>query len=158
VYRRLGALPAARIVPRALQSTSDEEVLAGLAQGGFAEAARIAPEDAGRLASFTPGPDWAPGTITAVERPSKARVVVRVSGSQGGILVLHEQWARGWEARVNGSAAPLVRADHTYRAVAVPAGEVTVEFAYAPKSLRWGAALTLLALAGVLAFELLNRE
>lgn len=158
VYRRLGALPVARVVPRALEATSDEEVLAALALGGFEAATRVAPEHAGRLPPFEPGPDWAPATITAVERPSKSRVVVRLGGCQGGTLVLHEQWARGWQARVDGRAVPLVRADHAYRAVPLAPGATTVEFEYAPGSLRWGAALSLLVLAGVLAFELLNRE
>jgi len=158
VYRRLGALPVARVVPRALEATSDEQVLAALALGGFEAATRVAPEHAGLLPPFEPGPDWAPATITAVERPSKSRVLVRLSGSRGGTLVLHEQWARGWQARVDGRAVPLVRADHAYRAVPLAPGAATVEFEYAPGSLRWGAALSLLVLAGVLAFELLNRE
>ena len=96
--------------------------------------------------------------IDSVEHPAKNRVRVRVSGSHGGWLVLHEQWARGWRARVNGDDVPVLRADHAYRAVPIPSGDVTVEFEYAPRSLEWGAALALVALLGVLAWELLNRE
>jgi hypothetical protein len=158
IYRRLGALPAARIVPRARAGASDVEVLASLAAPGvdYAGLTLVAPEDAARMPAFTPGPDWRPGTITAVERPAKNRVLVRVADSQGGWLVLHEQWARGWRARVNGEAAPLLRADHYCRAVPIPAGQLEIEFEYAPRTLEWGAALALVALLGVLAWELLN--
>lgn len=163
IYRRLGALPAARIVPQARAGTSDEEVLASLAAPGadYAGLTLIAPEDAGRVPNFSPGPDWKPGTITAVERPAKNHVIVRVAGSQGGWLVLHEQWARGWRARVNDEEVPLLRADHYCRAVPLPgpatsSGEAVVEFEYAPRTLEWGAAVALVALLGVLAWELLN--
>jgi hypothetical protein len=158
IYRRLGALPPARIVPRARAVASDEEALASLSarDARYADVAVVAPEDAGRLPAFTPGPDWAPGTITAVERPAKDRVHVRVSGSHGGWLVLHEQWARGWRATVNGASVPLLRADHAYRAVPIPPGELEVELEYAPRALEWGTALALVSLLGVLAWDLLN--
>ena len=158
IYRRLGALPAARIVPEARAAANDDDVLASLSAAGarYTDLTWVAPEDAQRMPAFTPGPGWVPGTITAVERPAKNRVLVRVSGSQGGWLVLHEQWARGWRARVNGASAPLLRADHAYRAVPIPPGELEIEFEYAPRELEWGAALALVALLGVFVKELLD--
>ena len=160
IYRRTGALPPARIVPTATQASSDEEVLAALSAPGvdFARTTLVAPEHAGRLPASTPPPGWRAGTIDAVEHPARNRVRVRVSDSQGGFLVLHEQWAEGWRARVNGADVPLVRADHYCRAVPIPSGACEVEFSYRPRALEWGAALSLAALLGVLAFELLNRE
>jgi len=160
IYRRLGALPPARIVPRA-RSGSDEEVLGRLALAtDHASFTLVAPEHAWHLGEISgmPGPDWIPGTITAVEHPAKNRVQVRVTGSDGGWLVLHEQWARGWSARANGLRVPVLRTDHAYRAVPIPpADELTVEFEYAPRSLEWGAALALAVLAGVIVWELLNQ-
>ncbi|MSR63469.1 MAG: hypothetical protein EXS08_13590, partial [Planctomycetes bacterium] len=149
VYRRRGALSAARIVPVAHPSTSDEGVLARLSAPDvdFAAATELAPEDSARAAEFAADTAWVAGTITAVEHPARNRVRVIVRGSHGGWLVLHEQWARGWEARVNGAPTALARADHAYRAVLVPPGELVVEFEYAPRSLQWGATLALLALA-----------
>jgi hypothetical protein len=162
IYRRLGALPAARIVPAAVAGASDAAVLAELAAPGvdWARQSWIAPEDAARLALFAPAPDWRPGTITAVERLAKDRVRVRVADARGGWLVLHEQWARGWRATLDGAELPLLRADHYCRAVRLPDGpraELVIDFEYAPRTLQWGAVLSVLALLGAFGFELLNR-
>lgn len=164
VYRRTGALPAARIVPRAEVGANDEAILAALAAPDADYAARtlLAAEDGARLPTFEAGPGWAPGTITAVEHPAKNRVRVSVSEASGGWLVLHEQWAPGWRASIDGRPVPLFRGDHYCRVVPLPAdtagAECVVEFAYAPRSLEWGATLTLAAWLGVLAWDLLNRR
>ncbi len=160
IYRRLGALPPARIVPTATLLASDEEVLARLSTPGveYAATTLVAPAHGAGIVPGDPPPDWRAGTITAVEHPAKNRVRVRVSASMGGWLVLHEQWARGWHARVNGNEVPLVRADHYCRALPIPAGELEVEFTYRPRTLEWGAVLALLALLGVLAWDVLNRD
>jgi uncharacterized membrane protein YfhO len=55
---------------------------------------------------------------------------------------------------VNGAARPIVRANHTFRLVEVPAGESEVVFSFRPLSLRIGAAVSLL---GAIAFALLWR-
>jgi uncharacterized membrane protein YfhO len=51
---------------------------------------------------------------------------------------------------------PCLRADHAYRAVPIPPGELEVELEYAPRALEWGTALALVSLLGVLAWDLLN--
>ena len=71
----------------------------------------------------------------------------RSRARRGGWLVMHEQWAPGWRATVDGEPAPLVRADYACRAVRIPAGSSRVETRHAPSSLRLGALLTLGALA-----------
>ena len=96
-----------------------------------------------------------------MRRPAKNRVTVRIRDAQGGWLVLHEQWARGWRAEVDGTEIPVLRADHVYRAVLLPAGsgpgEHVVEFRYDPPALDWGVVVSLVALVGVVVWELLNR-
>lgn len=159
VYRRLGALPPARVVPTATLAASDEDALTRLSAGlDPAATTLIAPEFAALVPRSDPPPDWRAGTVLGVEHPAKNRVRVRLADSGGGWLVLHEQWARGWTAEADGVAVPLVRADHYCRAVPIPPGTQVVEFAYRPRSLEWGAALSLVALLGVFAWELLNRE
>lgn len=148
VYRRGGALPAARLVPTALASGSDAEALVSLASGAidFARETVLAPEHGMEAESVA----WTAASATPavhVSRPAKGRMDVRISDSPGGWLVMHEQHYPGWRARVNGVDVPLLRTDHVYRAVRVPSGEVEVETRYAPRSLELGAALTFAALA-----------
>ena len=53
----------------------------------------------------------------------------------------------GWRATVNGRPAQVLRANHAFRAVAVPAGSGRIVFTYWPKSLTIG--LILATTAGV---------
>jgi hypothetical protein len=162
VYRRLGALPAARLVPRAVlgEGLTERELLAELAgpEPDYAGRVRLAPEASLRLDPAALTPVASVGEVTAVEHPAKNRVTVRVRGSTGGWLVLHEQWAPGWTCTAGELELPVFRADHAYRAVPLPTGELVLEFRYAPRSLDWGLALALGALLLVLGYELLNRN
>jgi hypothetical protein len=96
----------------------------------------------------------------AVQAPWKADIVsetpdevtVETSLLHPGFLLLLDTYIPGWKATVNGVATPILRADYTFRAVAVPAGKSTVRFVYEPMSFRVGMlflfiALTVLALA-----------
>ncbi|MEQ1895390.1 MAG: hypothetical protein ABL998_22865, partial [Planctomycetota bacterium] len=158
VYQRLGALPAARIVPRAVLGLGEREILAELAGPApdYAGRVRLAPEEVVVAADLEPVASV--GTITAVEHPAKNRAVVRVSASTGGWLVLHEQWAPGWKCFAGEQELRVYRADHAYRAVPLPTGDLVLEFHYEPRSLDWGLALSLGALLLVLGYELLNRN
>jgi len=155
VYRRLGALPAARIVPRALtgEGRDDATILAELAGPApeLAALVRLAPEGQPSQESLAPAEHL--GRVTSLERPAKDRVTVRVADSGGGWLVLHEQWAPGWRCTANGAELSVFRADHAYRAVPLPRGEVVLEFHYDPPSLERGLVLTLVALLVAAVFE-----
>lgn len=61
-------------------------------------------------------------------------------------LVVSEVWYRDWVATVNGLAVPVLRANTAFMAVAVPAGESTVEFEFTSPMLKVGAILTGLTL------------
>jgi hypothetical protein len=78
------------------------------------------------------------------------RVVVTASTDAPAWLVLTDTWFPGWTARLDGAEVPIARANHAFRAVALPAGRHEVEFAFRPRGLRTGAAITLVSL-GVLA-------
>ena len=47
---------------------------------------------------------------------------ISTAGS-GGWLVVNDCWVPGWTARVDGSEAPVLRADYAFGAVPVPPGE-----------------------------------
>jgi hypothetical protein len=71
------------------------------------------------------------------------------------MLVVTDTHYPGWEARVDGRPAPLLRANGYLRAVAVPPGLHRVEMRYRPRSLAIGGAVSagslLLVAAGFLA-------
>jgi uncharacterized membrane protein YfhO len=68
-----------------------------------------------------------------------------------GLLVLSDTWFPGWTARVNGKDSPVLRVNHTLRAVAVKPGLSQVEFRYRPRSFFAGLAVSALALISLMA-------
>ena len=107
-----------------------------------APAAGFTPPDPGLLRQpsnlFYTG--YGPGQFTvAVESPA------------AGYLVLAEVWYPGWQAKVNGQATPILRADSAFMAVAVPAGGSTVDFRFTSSMLGLGGLITLGTLSATLA-------
>ncbi len=78
------------------------------------------------------------------------RVVVAVNASHPALLVLGELYDPGWQARVDGAPAPVVRADHIFRGVRVEKGSHEVEFRYVAPGLRLGLGLSVAAAAAIL--------
>ena len=69
--------------------------------------------------------------------PNRQRI--KVTSDRPALLVVLDNYYSAWQARVDDSATPIVRANHTFRAVPVPAGEHEVTFTYNPDYLRWPA-------------------
>jgi len=81
----------------------------------------------------------AQGTAKIVdELPS--HVTIEYDLRTAGLVVLSDLWDRGWRARINGVAAPIVRVNHAFRGVIAPAGRGVIQFDYAPASLSIGVA------------------
>jgi len=77
------------------------------------------------------------------------------------LLVLTENYFPAWRAQVDGAEAPVLRANYTFRAVPVPAGEHTVRFTYESDVLQASAIASLvllLLLAGTGAYGLIRRR
>jgi hypothetical protein len=68
------------------------------------------------------------------------RIAVKTQSDQPGYLVLSELFYPGWEATVDGKAAPILKADCILRAVVLDKGAHEVIFKYRPRSLMLGAA------------------
>ena len=62
-------------------------------------------------------------------------VVIEVDSDRPGVLVLHDLYYPGWEARVDGVQGTLLRANLLFRGVEVSSGHHIVEFSYHPLSL-----------------------
>jgi hypothetical protein len=84
-----------------------------------------------------------------VDEPEQVEVEALVAAAA--LLVVTDTFYPGWSATVDGVEAPIVRADHAFRGVMLGPGTHRVRFAYAPWSVRTGAALTAAAALVVLA-------
>jgi hypothetical protein len=147
VYENSEALPRARLLHSAVQSTSDNGAALFLRSKDFdprtsvvlttAQLPRFGAEDAGSVSWKSLGTD-------------RSELVVR--SKSDAILVVSDTDYPGWEAELDGKPTPIFRADLTFRAVAVPAGTHVVTMRFRPASARYGLILSALSMAGVLAF------
>jgi hypothetical protein len=71
----------------------------------------------------------------AITKYTDSAIAIDVSAEKPGIVVLHDLYYPGWEARVDGVSAPVLRANILFRGVEVPAGHHKVEFLFRPLSL-----------------------
>jgi uncharacterized membrane protein YfhO len=66
------------------------------------------------------------------------RLLVDVEATGDALLVIGELFLPGWRATVDGTPAPLIRADAIFRGVRVPGGRHQVELRYFTPGLRPG--------------------
>jgi hypothetical protein len=151
VYENEQALPRARYVPR-VAVKNEAEVLPALASRAW-DGRRVAIVAAGDAAALRGSGGDGSGTVEFVADEPE-RVVLRATATAPGFLLLADEFFPGWTVTVNGVTRPVVRANHTFRLVEVPAGESEVVFIFRPLSLRIGAAVSLL---GAIVFVLLWR-
>ncbi len=69
-------------------------------------------------------------------------VMIKTRTDKPKLLFLSDTFYPGWQAEVNGIPWTVLRADYTFRAVALPAGEQMVLFAYRPLSFLAGAIIS----------------
>ena len=94
-----------------------------------------------------------PGRVTVRgRRAGRLALSVETVGPEPSLVAVNQTWDPGWEARVDGLAAPVLRADLSLQAVVVPPGAHTVDIVYrnAWVSVGLGASVLSLALAGAL--------
>jgi len=92
-------------------------------------------------------PAFRPGEEAVVEAPLPVLAPPAAEVTAPALLVLTDTFFPGWEARVDGTPAPILRADYAFRGVALGAGEHRIVFRYRPWSFYTGVALAAGALA-----------
>ncbi len=124
-------LPRARLVGGAVV-LSDDEVVPYLLSPDFRPAEEVVLAEDSPIA-LPGGP--VDGEVHWVERgPNRLRLQVR--SDSPALLVLADNWYPAWKAVVRGEEAPVLRANHTLRAVPVPPGESEVEIFFDAGTLR----------------------
>ncbi|WP_052519478.1 YfhO family protein [Archangium violaceum] len=150
LYRSDTAMPRAFVVHTARVANDAE------AQAAFEDPA----QPLRRAALLSEGePLEGPGCEGSTARVTEAglsRVEVALEACGPGYLLLGDSHYPGWEATLDGTPVPVLRANSVMRAVRVPPGAHSVRFDYRPLSFRLGALLSVLAL-GALALALRPR-
>jgi hypothetical protein len=157
IYQNTTVLPRAFIAPGFRVVADKEEALSTLRRPDF---------DPGRTVLLYKDPGFSPGPETMVGTARVAtydcnEVRINASLTVPGLLVLTDNYLPDWKVYVDGRPAELLQAYHTFRAVALPAGEHDVAFRYESKYYKLGSYISLLSvifLCGTLGFALIRRK
>ena len=86
---------------------------------------------------------------------SENNIVINATSEKNSLLVLSDNFYPGWNAYIDGEKTVVYRANYTFRAVVVPAGQHAILFIYQPASFNYGLIISALSLLGILWFYLL---
>lgn len=100
------------------------------------------------LAPFTPGGATLPSEKVRFEEYVSNRVIMSVTLSSPGVLVLADAFYPGWSATVDGVETPMLRVNRAMRGTPLGEGEHRVVMTYSSAPLRCGAILSGLAWLG----------
>jgi hypothetical protein len=84
-------------------------------------------------------------TPCAIASPRPEAIDLSCTAPVAGYAVVLDSFAAGWSATVDGTPAPIVRADEVVRAVAIPAGAHAIAMRYRTPGLRPAALVSLVA-------------
>lgn len=131
VYRIDGAARA-RFVADAIRAATEQEALARVADPAFDATREIVLLEAppGAVSRDVSIPS-APGRARITFEDSRS-VIVEAEAPADGYLLLADTYSPGWTARVDGSPAPIYRANVSVRAVPIARGRHEIEFSYDP--------------------------
>jgi hypothetical protein len=94
----------------------------------------------------TGGPTSAARIAITNQRIMRERIDIEFTADTTGYIVIAQTHYHAWRARVDGNDAPLLKANHAFQAVPVPAGQHTLTLSYADRYLRAGGGATAAAL------------
>jgi len=154
IYENLDVLPRAFIVPEAQVVSDDEAALEALSDpdldlssrvilSGGRDACRVRGAPLASEAGQDSGALLGGATITSYQ---PERVEIEVSLERPGYLLLTDAYYPGWEATVDGEAAPICRGDLLFRAVPLEPGEHRVVLIFRPAIQRVGIGITFVGL------------
>ncbi|HLF84459.1 MAG TPA: YfhO family protein [Blastocatellia bacterium] len=159
LYENKNALPRAFFARNAVAVSSPAESLTRMRAPDFDPRAQTVVEGDLRTPSLLPVESRSPDSETqtpasaAIIADGRNWVVIETDNPLDGLLVLSDNYYPSWSASVDGATTQIFRANHTMRAVNVPAGRHLVSFRFMPAALfvsmyvsLAAAALTLVAL------------
>jgi hypothetical protein len=156
VYRNEHALPRAYVVARPRWVASETDALSAILAPGFdprREAVLVGAPPSGAEAA----PDRALEQARIVVDEPEHVVVELGAATAGGVLVLADAFAPGWEATVDGTRRPVWQANHLVRGVLIRPGDRRVEFRYRAPGFAPGMALLVSAWTAALLGAVVTR-
>lgn len=151
VYRVEGS-SRVRFVRGARLVGSDQEAASRLLDPGFDPAREVLLHDTGRTG--VTGGDGPPAGSAQITGEGATSIDVSVDAVTDGYVVLADAYYPGWSATVDGSAAPLLRANFSSRAVALRAGRHQVRMQYEAPGFATGWRVSVTAVGALLAWLL----
>ena len=153
------ALPRARLYTH-WEVLDDPQTLARLADPAFDPAQSLVLAPAAEVPAPAAGATNSAAALEPVEFLSYApkHLTLRARTSTPAVLLLNDKHDPGWRVTRNGSPQPLLRANYLMRAVALPAGEHTLEFTFRVSPLPFLTSLTGLLFAAALLILLLRQR
>ena len=85
------------------------------------------------------------GSVKWLERNNN-HMSLHVNVARPALLVLADNWFPAWKARVDNDNAPILRANHTLRAIPIPSGQHKVELYYESSQIIQSLRITILGL------------
>ena len=75
-------------------------------------------------------------------------IEIEAEAAAATVLVIAQNFYPSWRATVNGQPAPVLRANHAFQAIPIPAGKSTIRLDYVDWPFRIGAGISLMTLLG----------
>lgn len=145
LYRNKQAAPRAFIVATTRAVPDDDAALALLAAPDFTPCAFATVEEPAATAAPAATATGCIGTALIVEYSANT-VAIRVDTPAAGLLILSDMYYPGWQATIDGQAAPILKTNTIQRGVRVAAGQHEVRFSFRPPLVIYGGLLSLVAL------------
>jgi hypothetical protein len=146
------ALPRAYLVSKAVLANDPAEVNQAIQSESFNPRTTVVLETPTLPLTGDGG-----GTVTWISRETD-RIELGVDTKGDSILVVSDTDYPGWQAEVDGKETPIIRANLTFRAIAVPAGPHKVIMTFRPTSARYGLMLSLLSAAAILCYAAVGKR
>ncbi|MBW3553804.1 MAG: YfhO family protein [Gemmatimonadetes bacterium] len=145
IYENTAALPRAWLVGDVRVVAEADGALGVLRNPEFDPRLEAVVQEQPSL-SLTAGPVAGEARILE-SSPDEVRIASR--SDRAAFLVLADNYYDGWEATIDGEGVPVLRTNHTFRGVAVPAGEHEVVFRFRPGRQILGFWISLLGFLGI---------
>jgi hypothetical protein len=136
LYENRRAMPRAFFVDRVIQVSEPEEALKVLREADFDPKTTAVIEGRGLALNSPSTPGSQTPAFARIVEDRRNLVVIETANEGDGWLILSDNHYPGWQAAVDGKPTEIFRANHTMRAVRVPAGSHMLSFTFAPKAFR----------------------